>query len=344
MPRALISTGYDFLFARLHGVWANAVQGEALKRLIGCATEENLARALAAHGIETGSHLSFHKRLAERQLNQLSEFQALAGPSLGDYLNEAILNIANENLKILLNYRFFPERETDIGDLLMRIPGHPGYDVEALLNEEHLETFIRMLTHGREDSELADIVRGLHRSRDLMEAECAIDARSFRHQLASARHVPLSVRPQTTALVRSEIDITNIIMLLRNANLYRLPPEQMARLLIPGGELLTAEILGELLGEPGVAAILRRLPSRYSDCFPLLGETTELYRLENALWNGLARRVMTLFRNFNRPLLSLVAFPYLLRFETLNVGRVYEGIRFSLPPQEIAAMMIGGIT
>lgn len=343
MPRAVISTSYDFVFARLHGVWANAVQGEALKRLMGCATEENLARALTEYGIETGSHLSFHKRLAERQLQFLSDFQAMAGPGLGDYLDEVILNIANENLKILLNYRFFPERETEISDLLMHIPGHPGYDVEALLGEEHLETFILMLTHGREDNELAEIVRGLHRSRDLMEAECAIDARSFRHQLEAARHVPLSVRPHTTALVRGEIDITNIIVLLRNANLYRLPAEQMAKLLIPGGELLTEAALEGLLGVSTVAGILQRLPSRYSDCFPFLSATTELYRLENALWNGLARRAMVLFRNFNRPLLSLVAFPYLLRFETLNIGRIYEGIRFSLPPQAIAAMMIGDV-
>lgn len=259
-------------------------------------------------------------------------------------MGEAILNIACENLKILLNYRFFPERETKIGDLLMHIPGHPGYDVNALLQEEHLETFILMLTHGREDLELADIVRALHRSRDLMEAECAIDARAFRHLLGAARQVPWSVRPQATTLVRSEIDITNIIMLLRNANLYRLTPEHMGRLLIPDGELLTQEVLAAMLAQPTPAGILRLLPSRYSTYISFLPESAELYRFENALWNGLTRRVMTLFRNFNRPLLSLVAFPYLLRFETLNIGRIYEGIRFSLPPQEITAMMIGEVT
>lgn len=82
MPKDAITKDSDFAFSRLHGLWASSVQGPALRRLIACATEENLARALAEYGIQAGSHFSFHRYLVERQLLRLNEIQAWAVPGL----------------------------------------------------------------------------------------------------------------------------------------------------------------------------------------------------------------------------------------------------------------------
>ena len=48
--KPLINVSHDFIFTKLHGMWANAICGDALQRLIKSTTVENLQRELTALG------------------------------------------------------------------------------------------------------------------------------------------------------------------------------------------------------------------------------------------------------------------------------------------------------
>jgi hypothetical protein len=67
-----------------------------------------------------------------------------------------------------------------------------------------------------------------------------------------------------------------------------------------------------------------------------------LYLAENALWNMHCRRARRCFADFDQPCRSIIAFPFLKRYEMLNIGRVFEGLHFGLEVSLIQGMMIGG--
>ena len=66
----------------------------------------------------------------------------------------------------------------------------------------------------------------------------------------------------------------------------------------------------------------------------------DLYVSENTLWKLLYKQTKKYFSDYDHMELSIVAFPFLRHFETLNIGRIYEGIRFGMRPQDVQEMLI----
>ena len=141
-------------------------------------------------------------------------------------------------------------------------------------------------------------------------------------------------------LVRTEVDVLNLVMILRNASIYRLAADKLLGFCIPGGKLLAPTRLARLAAAPEDAALARLLPATYARPLEPLADA-DLYVRENALWDLLYRKAHRAFGDFNRPTASVVAFPFLKRFEVLNLGRIFEGTRFGLGTPEVQSMMIG---
>ena len=107
-----------------------------------------------------------------------------------------------------------------------------------------------------------------------------------------------------------------------------------------GGLYLDAQRLSALLPSKNVKSAVELLPYPFQKMLEPFTDA-ELYLSESALWNHLYDKALRLFRDFDRPSLSIVAFPFLLRFETQNVSRIYEGVRFGIPARDLKDMMIG---
>ena len=129
-------------------------------------------------------------------------------------------------------------------------------------------------------------------------------------------------------------------MLLRNAKTYHLDKNKLNQLWIAQGKQLKIKDLKILAEINDYEEIFLNLPAPFAKALQELKDM-ELYHSEHRLWNMLAKKVHMLFRNFNNPGYSILAYLYLLHFESLNLGRIYEGIRFGMPPAVIEEMMIG---
>ena len=71
------NASHDFIFAKLHGLWANAIRGDTLERLLRSGTPEALQRNLHDVGIDASKRETFHRNLLMREFNTLTTISRL---------------------------------------------------------------------------------------------------------------------------------------------------------------------------------------------------------------------------------------------------------------------------
>ena len=152
--------------------------------------------------------------------------------------------------------------------------------------------------------------------------------------------VPMDMRATCKKLVQTEIDIINICMLLRNVKTYKLDTKRLERLWLIGGNELDQKQLNKLATLKNITNVIAQLPKAYGNLLAPLSNMP-LFHSENKLWNYLYDRTTRAFRDFNNEALSIAAFPFLVHFEALNIGRIYEGVHFGIPTRDMQDMMIG---
>ena len=98
-------------------------------------------------------------------------------------------------------------------------------------------------------------------------------------------------------------------------------------------------LLTTLSGLKTLADAVAKLPTAFRDALQPF-TAADLYVSENTLWKLLYKQTKKYFSDYDHMELSIVAFPFLRHFETLNIGRIYEGIRFGMRPQDVQEMLI----
>ena len=341
------SIGLDFLYARLHGWWAVSAQGEALEVMARSATVENFLHELQMRGILTirdTAHVNFEIRV--RQYMRLTTLAQSAG-NAAPYVLACRETLTADNLKTLINYRFFPERIVQISDMLVPYPesGASSGILEAVMAATDTEQFLRLLPRQMAALPgLAEIVRQLDRDRELVKAETAIDAILNRRLLAAMETLPRAMQSVARELHGAGTDCLNVTTLLRNQHFYHLPPEELAPFWLEGGTTLQRKAWEHLaaIHEGTPEALLRQLPAATQRL--LQGDSgaapANVPALENRMRRNLHALARRHFYNAVSPAEALPAYICLLEDETTNLRRLHEAIRFGMPASEIDAMLI----
>ncbi len=332
--------GVDYAFPKLHAIWSRALTGAALDHLAGAGSLDVVGRVLASLGIDPGPTATVQRQILARHIAELDALRRLMDPATARFYTAFLDRHFLENVKAVLRYRLFPDRDLELGALLLESPALPPLDVEALLGARDAGQFLERFPEHPCRPLLGPLVAALDETRDILAAECRLDQMFFDELARAARGVPRGARAAGCDLVGSEIDTGNLLMVLRNRNTYKLPPETMRGLCLSGGARVPVERCVELCSCPDTGALLAALPEPYRSLLAPLREA-ELSASENALWNALWRRARRYFGQLGCPAASLAAFPYLKRFEALNLARVFEGTRFGLGPGDLREMMIG---
>ena len=337
-PATYSDLSHDFLFAKLHGMWAKAVAGSRLDALLTTTGSGALRRLLVELGIDITERAGVQKGLTLRFIRDLGSVMTLLDEKTGEFYRRLIDRFFLENLKTILHYRLFPNQDVEIGYLLIDSPFLPEMDPAALIAARSVHRFYAQLPEHEFKRELLPILVEVDDTHDMFVAEAKIDRLYYDGILNQARRLPRRVRSVAVELLGTEIDILNLVTVLRNVELYRLPFETLRELYLPGGRHLDSPDRFESLDtrEDVIAA----LPAPYRKALQRF-RAEELYVLENALWNSLHAVASQNFKNYDRPARSVVTFPFLKRFEALNIGRVFEGLHFGLTPTTVRSMLIG---
>lgn len=338
MQKPSIHASHEYIFAKMHGIWANAAKDDRLAQLVNADRGDGITSFLEERKLNAVSREQFHQNLILREINMLTNISAQLDTKTAAFYRAFMERTYFENIKVLLHYRFFPEREADIDHLLVNAPGLPEMAAAELLALESLDDFLQALHPAIYPSEIQDIVKKLQDDGDIMAAECAVDRLAYRYLMIHAERLPQGIRHAGKSLVQMEIDIINLCMLLRIIRTYNLDERTVQTIWLDGGTL-TPSTLTELSSIETVGELLSKLPASYREQLQPFANAS-LYLSENALWKMQYRKAKRYFSDFSRIDLSIVAFPFLLHFETLNLGRIYEGIHFEMRPHDIMEMMI----
>ncbi len=336
-----IQASCDFVSARLHGLMAKAVRGEALENLARSATEELLLRNLRNLGIECTGRQEFHEFIYARELGELNSMARMLDNRGAAYYLARESCVYFENLKTALHSRF-SRSDMDSGYVFISAPNMPDFDGKALESARDTREFVRRLPlYGElKRDRLASIVRELDETRNLMLADSMVDHAFYDEVWSALDGLNSVVGSEARRLVGIEIDILNLNMLMRNARTYHFDASVMSGLWLDRGCVLGKRKLTELAGRENVQEIRTALGGKYGRILESV-EGTELYLSENALWKYLWHEARHSFFMMDEPALAIAAFPFLAHFETLNLGRIYEGVYFGIPSQNILEMMIG---
>ena len=79
------NASHDFIFAKLHGRWANAIRGDALEKLLKSGTPEALQRNLHDVGLDASRREEFHRNLLLREYNTLKSLSRLLDERTAGY-------------------------------------------------------------------------------------------------------------------------------------------------------------------------------------------------------------------------------------------------------------------
>lgn len=329
----------DFVFAKLHGAWARSVAGAVLERLVGLGSAESVGRFLAPFGIDLRQG-SVQRQLLRRHLAELAAARRLLGAPLVGFYTAFMERHFFEDLKTILHARLFPGQDGDVRDLVIAAPELPALDAEALCAARDAKALVARLPAHASRPALTAVLTELEATRDVLTAECRLDQLFFGALARAVEALPAAGQAIGRDLVGGEIDVVNLMMVLRNRQTYRLPPAAMERLFLPGGRHLPVSVCVRLghCRDAGLAVAMLPRPLR-AVVQPL--QDAPLALSEGALWNALWRQAHERFANLDQALGTLIAFPYLKRFEVLNLGRVFEAARLGLGAGDIREMMIG---
>ena len=109
---------------------------------------------------------------------------------------------------------------------------------------------------------------------------------------------------------------------------------------IDGGKEMTKPVMQHLCDLNDSEAIANEMPMPFRRLLIEGGKGEAAHEMENRLWKHLLAYCVKHFYDFSNPGGGILLYPYLLRFETTNLCRIYEGIRFGLPARVIRGLLI----
>ena len=316
----------EFLFAKLHAMWSGAAVGarlEELARTTGDAAA--FQRALAGLGILAADPATIPQALHRRLVTELGHVRDLAG-SGGAFYDAFLGRYFFENLKLLLRHRSKRLSTKELDYLLIEGPGLPLLRLDVLLETQNTKLFCRALPAGPYTKAVLPIIEEFDAKQNLFLADTQLDRLFFRTLVIAAESAPAGMRESAVKLARLESEIFNLVTLLRNIDLYHLPPETITELLAEDGLHLSAKRLQELAGAADSAHLVRQLLGCYAKVLAPLADQP-LPAREAALWLLFDEEALRTFRDFSTPGASIAAFPFLKQQETLGLVRLCEGAR-----------------
>ena len=147
-----------------------------------------------------------------------------------------------------------------------------------------------------------------------------------------------STRSELMRSFGTDVDLKNLMFILRLKRYFNAPPEFIRSVLLPYYYRVSREELERILMEPDVEAVQKAIFTTH------YGESFQKHKFDY-----LERYEQQVEYEYHRLLLSrattapalLVSYMHLENIELSNLVNIIEGIRYALPPAEIAKLLIG---
>lgn len=329
-------TNVDFIVAKVRGMHSKLHEGERLSDLCRRESVEDLAAELAP-GKPIGDATALQGELVAQHVT------ALRG--LLDHLDgwEAAMLLAllrhyqAENLKVILRCWATGAGERALRRYAVGLPPPLDLPGDELMKSPDIETLVKAvpvkcLRHGAMQG-----VGEYEQSGRLFFIEAGIDRANYRNLKGTADRGTGESGEVTRALVDTELDVYNVLFVLRAVFNYALLFNKLRNFLAPSGGRAGIRVLEDLREAEDAAAAVRRVPSGLRTAAE---PSDSLDGLEADLWHGLYRAARRHYYTAVLHFGAVVAFAYIKRVELSNLIRISEGIRYGQPADAIRDRLV----
>lgn len=329
----------DYLFSKLHAIMARSLCQERLENVVQrCHSLGDLELVLQPMGISFAEHRKVQKMIYHSLFVQILYIMKGLPEGLKEYYQLTLGRFFCDNIKAVFHRQYVPETEENepISDLLFNVPSYPTISVSPE-GRLILDKKGRLPEGWRQ--EIEKIAKLTLQEASLFQIENRLDRMYWQSLLTCCQKMPKSLRSILLSYFSQVVDFRNLMTLFRNLRYYHLTAEELEMLLLPNEGLLNLPTLLHLVKITKEEELKQQLPKKYQD---LIGNKQKsLADVEQNFQNSLYQEVWQLFRNFEQPILSVVAFPLIKVVEMQNISRLYESMRLGISGDILRRFLVG---
>ena len=327
----------DFIVAKVRGMRGQIHEGPRLLPLCDIPNIRDLAAALAP-GQPIGDTIGLQRYLTEQHIASLHGLLNVLDGWEADVFLAMLRRYQVENLKVILRCWAAKADEALLAAYTVDVPGALALPTPDLLKSPDLEALLNKIpvTSLRDGA-----MQGLgeyEESGRLFFVEAGLDKAGFTQLNEAAERSHGAARGAVLELVRLELDIYNVVLVLRGVFNYGLNFNKLRLLMVPFGEHAGIGELESIRAAADIVNAVSLVPSG------LLGRDEEPQTaddIETAMWRTLHR---TAHRRYYTSVLdfgAVAAFYYIKRTELRNLITISEHIRYGERGAAVRENLIG---
>lgn len=254
------------------------------------------------------------------------------------FLQAAFLRHEVEDLKMLFRLIYTNRENEESKQSLLFLKKYSNLDFKALCKSSSVSEAISNLKGSQYYKTLSPFSDST-RQPNLFDLEMSLDLHFFMNTLKlKDKFLSGEDRKSISHTFGVEIDLMNILMIYRCKKLFRFPAELTYKYIIPHWYRLSKEELVQLTQSNNIEELKRLIAgTAYKELFK---------PDEEHLWeiNSLNYTHGMFKSHFRRDIFSIgvsIAYLHLKEMDIRNIITLIEGVRYSLPKEEIKAYLIG---
>jgi len=323
----------EFITAKVHGMRSKLLEAERLTALTDCRSLHELFRRI--HPSETfEGHAPFQREIVAEHVQSLWRVRRFLSGHIQALFTELVRQFQLDNLKVALRAYQAGMRLSAAEPLMIPVPKELALPIEWLLETPDPRRFVEAVQDTEWRAILAEHVKTTERM-DLFRCETALE------RVYWIRVVKLSapLGERARRLVTLDAAVHGVLMVLRAKFDYGLDAEQMGAAAFTNREYLNKKTIEALLAARDLETAVEAVPSRWLPPALRRGILT-VTALEDALLLHQYRTAVRCFVESVLDISAVVGFYYIKRAELNNLIRLSEGVRHSLPRDEIESHLL----
>lgn len=347
---AIVATdNLEYLVTRFHVRRSQMLEAERLEALCRLRTVAELGEMLYP-GSALLTHEKLQRRLVQDLVQELVRFRRHAGDSGHEFMDWQLARFQMENIKILLRGLLNQLPMAGIKPHLVNLPVDQTLNVQRLTEAGSVQGFAALLPAGKPRDWLEDLLSRMPEVSEAFLLEMALDCGYHQELLKRAARLPDDEKEIINALVFQEVNLFQLMLVVRGKFHQNLPPTVLLPFHVPGSgvsdswfkNLLAAtDISTAIKCSRGIA--LDQSPRNLASADP--PTTIKASDIEAGAWRRLWRLANSAFRRSHMGLGAIIGYHVLRRLEVANLITLSEGIRLGVEPGLIQGRLIlcGGL-
>ena len=313
-----------YVLAKIHGIHSKSVNGETLARYSKIDSIDKLEKALfAGEAADTPTkqiYTRVEERFRDKIIGQITDITNYLGND-NRLINSFLMRYEIENVKRIV--RAVINGENTIPTLTkLNIPNGLDYALIAKTNFTEQNALQNVLSNT-----VFSFVIDIAKNKNVSATDIALDKFYYTNLISAAKTLPKEQKETLLGIITDEINLTNIIWMMRLIRYYKMDDEQIKSMLITAEGVLTAEELLPMMNTDSTkeSKVIRKYRSIFENVF--VNDNTDITKADKSAEQYINHRYRKMFtEEYN--ILTVIAYIYIKMQEYSDIVQIVETLRY----------------